>query len=105
MVDEGLRAATSLSYGTSVGVFGSFPVQIRGKTGTAEKWASEPGRRRDQSGWCGYGPAYNGRSPIALCIVIENGGFGGEAAAPAALKILETHYGVKAPIISEVASD
>jgi cell division protein FtsI/penicillin-binding protein 2 len=80
-------------------------VQIRGKTGTAEKWSNEHGRLLDQSWWCGYGPEYNGRSPIALCIVIENGGFGGEAAAPAALKILETHYGVKAPIVSEVASD
>jgi penicillin-binding protein 2 len=104
-IDEGLRAATSLSYGTSVGVFGSFPVPIRGKTGTAEKWSNEHNRMLDQSWWCGYGPEWNGRSPIALCIVIENGGFGGEAAAPAALKILETHYGVKAPVISEVASD
>jgi penicillin-binding protein 2 len=104
-IDEGLRAATSLSYGTSVGLFGSFPVPIRGKTGTAEKWSNEHGRLLDQSWWCGYGPEYNGRSPIALCIVIENGGFGAEAAAPAALKILETHYGVKASVVAEVISD
>jgi penicillin-binding protein 2 len=104
-IDEGLRAATSLSYGTSVGVFGSFPVPIRGKTGTAEKWSNEHERLLDQSWWCGYGPPWNDRSPIALCIVIENGGFGGEAAAPAALKILETHYGVKAPVVTEALSD
>jgi penicillin-binding protein 2 len=104
-IDEGLRAATSLSYGTSVGLFGSFPAPVRGKTGTAEKWSSEHDRLLDQSWWCGYGPPWNGRSAIALCIVIENGGFGAEAAAPAALKILETHYGVKAPVVAEVASD
>ena len=42
------------------GVFGSFPVAIAGKTGTAEK-AVDPGdgivRTFDQSWWCGYGPA------------------------------------------------
>ncbi|MBA2460441.1 MAG: penicillin-binding protein 2 [Actinobacteria bacterium] len=102
-VEEGLRAATSLSYGTSVGVFGSFPVPIYGKTGTAEKVVD--GVLRDQSWWCGYGPPWGDRSAIALCALIENGGFGGEAAAPAALKVLEAHYGVKATVISEVASD
>jgi penicillin-binding protein 2 len=104
-IEEGLRAATSLPYGTSVGVFGSFPVPIYGKTGTAEKWSNELRRMIDQSWWCGYGREWGDRGPIALCVVIENGGFGGEAAAPAALKVLEAHYGVKASIVSEVASD
>ena len=39
-IQEGLRAATSMPNGTSVGVFGSFPVPIYGKTGTAEKWSN-----------------------------------------------------------------
>lgn len=104
-VDEGLRAATSSSYGTSVGVFGSFPVRIAGKTGTSEKWNSELDRYVDQSWWCGYGPQWGSKGPIALCVVIENGGFGGEAAAPAALRVLEQHYGVEASVVAEVASD
>jgi penicillin-binding protein 2 len=104
-IDEGLRAATSASYGTSVGVFGSFPVPVAGKTGTAEKWNSELNRMLDQSWWCGYGPPAGRKGPIALCVVIENGGFGGEAAAPAALRILEQHYGVEATVIAEVPSD
>ena len=29
---------------------------------------------------------------IALCVVIENGGFGAEAAAPAALKIFREYF-------------
>ncbi|HWH06201.1 MAG TPA: penicillin-binding protein 2 [Gaiellaceae bacterium] len=104
-VQEGLRSAASMSYGTSVGVFGSFPVPVSGKTGTAEKWSNEHNRMLDQSWWCGYGPEWRDKSPIAVCVVIENGGFGGEAAAPAALRILEAHYGVKATMISQVASD
>jgi hypothetical protein len=34
-----------------------------------------------------------------VCAVIENGGFGAEAAAPAALKVFEKHFGEKAPFI------
>ncbi|MBA3347703.1 MAG: hypothetical protein H0T13_04000, partial [Actinobacteria bacterium] len=104
-VHEGLRAATSASYGTSVGVFGSFPIPVAGKTGTAEKWNSELNRMLDQSWWCGYGPEWGSKSPIAVCVVIENGGFGGEAAAPAALRVLEQHYGLKASVIADVPSD
>jgi hypothetical protein len=37
--------------------------------------------------------------------VIENGGFGGEAAAPAALKVFEEHYGIEATSVGEVPSD
>jgi penicillin-binding protein 2 len=104
-VDEGLRSAATASYGTSVGAFGSFPPPVRGKTGTAQKWNAELNRLLDQSWWCGYGPKWGSKGPIALCVVIENGGFGGEAAAPAALRVLEQHYGIKAGEIAEVPSD
>ena len=104
-IEEGLRGATTLPNGTSVGVFGSFPVPIYGKTGTAEKWSSELQRMLDQSWWCGYGDEWGGKSAIAVCVLIENGGFGGEAAAPAALKVFEAHYGVKATVVDEVPSD
>ena len=63
-------------------MFGSFPVPIAGKTGTAEKFVKLPGfvGLRDQSWWCGYGP-YD-KPEIAVCALIENGGHGGTAAAP-----------------------
>ncbi len=95
VVQEGLLAATHSSYGTATSVFGSFPVRIAGKTGTAEKYVELPGYRglRDQSWWCGYGP-YE-RPELVVCAVIENGGHGGEAAAPAALKVFESYFGVK----------
>jgi penicillin-binding protein 2 len=94
VVQEGLFDATHASYGTSQSVFGAFPVPIAGKTGTAEKFVRLPGFAglRDQSWWCGYGPY---ASPeIAVCAVIENGGHGGEAAAPVALEVFEDYFDV-----------
>jgi penicillin-binding protein 2 len=80
--------------GTSSGVFGAFPVSIAGKTGTAEKIVHVPGYpnglKLNQSWWCGYGPTPN--PSIAVCAVIENGGHGGVAAAPAALKVFEAYF-------------
>ena len=94
-MQQGLYAATHSPIGTSYGVFGQFPVSIAGKTGTAEKLTSRcPAIRTrvklNQSWWCGYGPTDN--PSIVVCAVIENGGHGGTAAAPAALKVFETYF-------------
>lgn len=100
VIKDGLFRATHASYGTSAGVFGSFPVPIAGKTGTAEK-SVRFGRDNlmiDQSWWCGFGPT--DKTPeLVVCVVIENGGFGSTAAAPAALKIFENYFGKKAPVV------
>ena len=74
-VRDGLYAATHGSNGTSVGVFGSFPVPISGKTGTAEKVVPLPGyppdHQEDQAWWCGWGPSdggfVGGRPPLVVC--------------------------------------
>ena len=104
-VQDGLYQATHASYGTSSGVFASFPVQIAGKTGTAEKFVDlgDFGRMMDQSWWCGYGPV--GSAELVVCAVIENGGHGGTAAAPAALKVFESYFGKKAAAQIAVPSD
>jgi penicillin-binding protein 2 len=96
-VQQGLFWATHVSYGTSSGVFGNFPINIAGKTGTAEKSVDLGGFSRmiDQSWWCGYGPT-DPRPELVVCVVIENGGHGGTAAAPAALKVFETYFGKQA---------
>jgi penicillin-binding protein 2 len=112
-VQEGLYAATHDGEGTSSGVFGSFPVPVAGKTGTAEKVVDLPGypagHLESQSWWCGWGPyngsEYNGRAPIAVCVVIENGGHGGTAAAPAALEVFEEWFGEHVGVQAEVPSD
>ena len=106
-IDDGLFRATHASYGTSVGVFGSFPVRIAGKTGTAEKSVDVDGdgygEMVDQSWWCGYGPTE--KPELVVCVVIENGGHGSTAAAPAALKIFEQEFGIKASTQSLVETD
>ena len=106
LVRQGLWAATHSIEGTSSGVFGAFPVGIAGKTGTAEKVVDlpgyPPGHLESQSWWCGYGPYDN--PTIVVCAVIENGGHGGTAAAPAALKVFERWFGRNGQVVSH-ASD
>ena len=58
----------------------------------AIRHAPEP----DQSWWCGYGPVRE-RRRSSSARVIENGGHGGTAAAPAALKVFEQYFGKTRP--------
>ena len=106
VVRDGLFQATHATLGTSASIFGSFPVSISGKTGTAEK-SIDPGdgiaRIFNQSWWCGYGPS---DSPdLVVCALIENGGHGGDAAAPAALKVFESFFGKQATQTGPIHSD
>ena len=109
VVRDGLYRATHASYGTATAVFGNFPIPIAGKTGTAEKVVQPRGYKpmlQDQSWWCGYGPAADNETPkIAVCAVIENGGHGGTAAAPAALKVFEKFFNAKSPSLGTIHSD
>jgi len=95
IVQEGLYDATHASYGTATSVFGEFPIDIAGKTGTAEKFVTLPGFEglMDQSWFCGYGP--DGGAELVVCALVENGGHGGEAAAPTALKVFESYFNVQ----------
>jgi len=105
VVQTGLWEATHLPFGTSYAVFGKFPVSIVGKTGTAQKVVSMPGYIgvQNQSWWCGYGP-YN--SPkLVVCAVIENGGYGGDAAAPAAAELFASYFHVKFHLVGPIHSD
>ena len=99
VVQDGLYQATHASYGTATNVFSGYPIPIAGKTGTAQKIISMPGYtgEQDQSWWCGYGPAQTTEPPqLVVCALIENGGFGAEAAAPAALKVFQRFFAEKA---------
>lgn len=105
-VRQGLYDAAHSASGTSSGVFGAFSIPISGKTGTAEKSVQVGGTSRllSQSWWCGYGPSDAAR--LVVCVVIENGGFGGEAAAPTALRVFESFFRRKAATpTTVVASD
>jgi penicillin-binding protein 2 len=85
---QGLRAAANDPGGTSASVFEGFPITVAGKTGTAER-----GPQGDQS-WYVVAAPYNDPR-IVVAVTIERGGFGAEAAAPAARRILAAYFGIK----------
>ena len=106
VIRDGLYDATHATDGTSSGIFGHFPVAIAGKTGTAERQiqiSKDFAPLMDTSWWCGFGPF--DAPELVVCAVIENGGFGGEAAAPAALRVFETYFGKEAGLVQTEPAD
>jgi penicillin-binding protein 2 len=89
---EGLHLAAQAPGGTSYSVFGGFPVEVAGKTGTVERLG-----HGDQSWYAVVAPYRNPR--IVTIVTIEEGGFGAVAAAPAALQILEAYFHKQATAI------
>jgi penicillin-binding protein 2 len=77
---DGLYAAANEAGGTSTPVFETFPIEIAGKTGTAET------PQGDQSWYVALAPYPNPRYVVA--VTVERGGFGADSAAPAARQIL-----------------
>jgi len=82
---QGLHAAAQEPGGTSDPVFGSFPVPMAGKTGTAQRDG-----QNDQSWYVCLAPYPNPK--IVVAATIEQGGFGVQAAAPVARQILTAYY-------------
>ena len=80
----GLTRAAMEPGGTSYPVFGHFPFDVAGKTGTAQR-PNQP----DQSWYIVLAPAKNPQ--IVVAVTLERGGFGADTAAPVAARILE-HY-------------
>ncbi|MFN8113961.1 MAG: penicillin-binding protein 2 [Solirubrobacterales bacterium] len=85
---EGLREAATESGGTSYPTFGSYPIAIAGKTGTAEKTDQE-----DQSWYAALAPADDPK--YVVVVTVERGGFGASTAAPAACQIFNAVFDVK----------
>jgi len=95
---SGLHAAASEPGGTSADVFAGWPqgrLPVFGKTGTAQR-----PNQADQSWYVCYAPAANGRGPILVAVTVEQGGFGAEAAAPAARLILSQYFGVQKKLVT-----
>ena len=83
---DGLHAAAMEPGGTSYPVFGGFPIDIAGKTGTAERGLYE----EDQSWYVALAPYPDPK--IVVAVTIEEGGFGADSAAPAASQILGAYF-------------
>jgi penicillin-binding protein 2 len=87
---EGLREAASQSGGTSAGVFGNFPEQVYGKTGTAQYISN--GVEQDYAWYACFVPGSATTKPITVVVTVEQGGFGAVAAAPVAREILSQWF-------------
>jgi penicillin-binding protein 2 len=80
-----LHEAAQSPGGTSYSVFGNYSIPVAGKTGTAQRVGQQ-----DQSWYVVLAPYPNPQ--VAVAVTIEQGGFGVEAAAPAAQKILTAFF-------------
>src|SRR5439155_1264425 len=76
-IRQGLYDAAHAGNGTAAAVFGSFPIAVAGKTGTAQTPHGS-----DHSWYASWAPAAHPR--VVVVVLIEHGGFGVESAAPAA---------------------
>jgi penicillin-binding protein 2 len=85
---DGIHGAANEPGGTSTPVFEGFPVEIAGKTGTAEKGAG----RADQSWYVALAPWPDPKYVVA--VTDEAGGFGADTAAPMARLILAELFNV-----------
>ena len=86
-IRAGLHDAASQPGGTSADVFGDFPEQVYGKTGTAQH-----NDQADQSWYACFVPDTATTKPILVVVTVEQGGFGAAAAAPAARQILSQWF-------------
>jgi penicillin-binding protein 2 len=88
IVREGLEQV--VEDGTARYAFQGFPldkIPVAGKTGTAENKG-----KNDFAFFASYAPA--DQPELVVVVVIEEGGFGSQAAAPLARKIYEAYFGI-----------
>ena len=80
--------------GTGAGAFAGFPVEISGKTGTAEVFGrNSNGSAKDNTSWfASYAPSKNPQ--YAVVMVVSQGGFGASSSGVGVRKIYETIFGV-----------
>jgi penicillin-binding protein 2 len=85
-VRDALRTVTT--GGTAASVFAGCPLQVAGKTGTAERDTS--GRFQDTSWFAGVVPAE--QPEYIVVATVEQGGFGAETAAPIVRNVMSRIY-------------
>ena len=99
VVRRGLYEAANSSTGTSAAVFAGYPVQVAGKTGTAEVFGSD-----DYAWYASYAPANDPR--YVVVVMVEQGGHGGTVAAPATRLIYDALFKLKSDkVTGAVRSD
>jgi len=100
-IESGLVGVTSASDGTAAGTFEDFPIQIAGKTGTAEMKPKQP-----FAWFAGYNVTpVNGEQYVVVAMVEEGGG-GSQTAAPIVRRVFESAFGLgETEIEAGVATD
>jgi penicillin-binding protein 2 len=90
-----MRAAllSVIQSGTGRGAFSGFPIQVAGKTGTAQVAG-----KSDYAWFVGFAPANNPK--YAVAVLIEQGGHGGSIAGPAARQIFSALFNQKIEHVS-----
>ena len=80
--------------GTAAGVFAGFPVEVSGKTGTAQVFGKNPnGSAKDDTSWfASYGPTSDPQ--YAVVMMVSQGGFGASTSGLGVRNIYETLFGV-----------
>lgn len=90
--------------GTGARAFAGAPYEVAGKTGTAQvfslkgaqyKEGSVKKELRDHALFIAFAPA--DKPTIALAVLVENGGFGAQSAAPIARMVIDYHLLGKLP--------
>lgn len=88
LVREGMRNVAEES-GTAGSLFAGFPIQVAGKTGTAENYGGA-----DHAWFVAYAPYEHPR--IVIAVLTEQGGYGATASGPIAKTMLEEYFHVGA---------
>lgn len=88
LIREGMRNVAEES-GTAGSLFAGFPVQVAGKTGTAENFSG-----RDHGWFVAYAPYDHPR--IVIAVLTEQGGFGASSSGPIVKTMLEEFFHVGA---------
>jgi penicillin-binding protein 2 len=85
-IRDGLYQAAHSPNGTSASLFANFPVPVAGKTGTAESGVG----RSDHSWYASWAPANHPK--VVVVVLVAHGGFGAQAAGPAARDIYQAFF-------------
>ncbi|HET7380724.1 MAG TPA: penicillin-binding transpeptidase domain-containing protein [Gaiellales bacterium] len=91
---QGLYMASHSSLGTSSAVFGNFTPSVVGKTGTADHLTKTGANAPPNAWYASFAPCDPSSCNPKLVVValINDGGHGGVAAAPAALQVFRAYF-------------
>lgn len=98
VVRKAMEQVTRFPWGTAKTAFKNAPYQSAGKTGTVQLTAEDEDydaskvakHLKNNAVYVGYAPI--DQPEIVLSVVVENGGHGGESAAPVARKLLDEYF-------------